>query len=139
MAVPHILKDGADSVGVAGATLRVYINIGMFSEYWLTRHNRLIGSVPATAVRDSLRARAFRLLACDRGARSNVAEFFRRLKAFRLADAPGGSAYITTDTAVMDHGREVFAESCASCHSSKQPPGGIDPRSAEGKAWFRGR
>ena len=31
--VPHILKDGADSVGVAGATIRVYINIGMFSEY----------------------------------------------------------------------------------------------------------
>ena len=45
MAVPHILKDGADSVGVPGAALRVYINIGMFSEYWLTLHNRLIGLV----------------------------------------------------------------------------------------------
>ena len=43
MAVPHILKDGADSIGVPGATIRVYVNIGMFSEYWLTRHNRLIG------------------------------------------------------------------------------------------------
>src|SRR3989442_15851440 len=41
--VPHILKDGADSIGVPGATIRVYINIGMFSEYWFTRHNRLIG------------------------------------------------------------------------------------------------
>ena len=39
----HILKDGADSVGVPGATIRVYVNIGMFSEYWLTRHERLIG------------------------------------------------------------------------------------------------
>ena len=28
-AVHHILKDGADSVGVAGASLRVYVNIGM--------------------------------------------------------------------------------------------------------------
>jgi hypothetical protein len=28
------------------ATIRVYVNIGMFSEYWLTRHNRLIGLVP---------------------------------------------------------------------------------------------
>jgi len=31
----------------------------------------------------------------------------------------------------------VFAESCAACHSSKQPPANIDPRSGEGKAWFR--
>ena len=46
MPVPHILKDGADSVGVPGATIRVYVNIGMFSEYWLTRHNRLIGLTP---------------------------------------------------------------------------------------------
>src|SRR5208282_5477298 len=46
MPVPHILKDGADSVGVPGAALRVYVNIGMFSEYWVTRHNRLIGLTP---------------------------------------------------------------------------------------------
>src|SRR3712207_7776079 len=31
-AVHHILKDGADSIGVAGASLRVYVNIGMRSE-----------------------------------------------------------------------------------------------------------
>jgi len=35
MPVPHILKDGADSVGTAGATLRVYVNIGMYSQHWL--------------------------------------------------------------------------------------------------------
>ena len=33
MPVPHILKDGADSIGVPGATIRVYVNIGTFSEY----------------------------------------------------------------------------------------------------------
>jgi len=49
--VPHILKDGADSIGVAGATIRVYINIGMFSEYWLTRHNRLIGLTPQKSLK----------------------------------------------------------------------------------------
>src|SRR5216117_3600282 len=37
----------------------------------------------------------------------------------------------------MARGKEVFAESCAACHSSKQPPPNIDPRSGEGKAWFR--
>src|SRR5262245_41338769 len=43
MPVPHVLKDGADSVGVPGATLRVYINIGMYSQHWLQQHNALIG------------------------------------------------------------------------------------------------
>jgi hypothetical protein len=37
----------------------------------------------------------------------------------------------------MTRGKEVFAESCAVCHSSKQPPSSIDPHSGDGKAWFR--
>ena len=37
----------------------------------------------------------------------------------------------------MERGKEVFAESCAACHSSKQPPPNIDPQSGDGKAWFR--
>ena len=65
-----------------------------------------------------------------------IAAFFRRLKPFHLADAPGGQAYVTTDQAVMTRGKEVFAASCAACHSSKQPPPDIDPRSGKGKEWF---
>jgi cytochrome c5 len=135
--VPHVLKDGADSIGVAGATIRVYVNIGMFSEYWLTRHNRLIGltkqkpfEIPYAREHSVFwRATEERL--------PSVAAFFRRLKPYHLADAPGGQAYITTDSAVMTRGKEVFAESCAACHSSKQPRPNIDPHSGEGKAWFR--
>src|SRR5436190_13555278 len=41
--VNHILKDGADSIGVAGASLRVYLNIGMCSDYWLTLHDPVLG------------------------------------------------------------------------------------------------
>ncbi|MGZ4983642.1 MAG: hypothetical protein ACXV9Q_06050, partial [Chthoniobacterales bacterium] len=67
----------------------------------------------------------------------NIAAFFTHLQPFHLADAPGGAVFISTDEAVMSRGRKVFAESCASCHSSKQPPGGMDPQSGEGKAWFR--
>ena len=134
--VPHILKDGADSVGVPGATIRVYVNIGMFSEYWLTRHDRLLGLWPQKPfeipyARDHSvfwRATEERL--------GNIAKFFRKLKPFHLADAPGGQAYITADAAVMMRGKEVFAESCAVCHSSKQPPAGTDPHSADGKKWF---
>src|SRR6266487_2032663 len=137
MPVPHILKDGADSIGVRGATIRVYVNIGMFSEYWLTLHNRLIGlkkqqpfEIPYAREHSVFwRATEERL--------DNIAAFFCRLKPFHLADAPNGQAYITQDEAVMARGKEVFAESCAACHSSKQPPPNIDPRSGEGKAWFR--
>jgi hypothetical protein len=137
MAVPHILKDGADSVGVPGATLRVYINIGMFSEYWLTRHNRLIGLIPQKPfeIPYALKHSVFWQATAERV--PHVAEFFRRLQSYRLAAAPGGAAYLTTDETVMNRGRQVFAESCAGCHSSKQPPAGIDPQSGEGKAWFR--
>src|SRR5207244_2600825 len=41
--VPHILKDGADSVGLAGAAIRVYVNEGLYSQQWLTDHDILIG------------------------------------------------------------------------------------------------
>ncbi|HEY5954140.1 MAG TPA: hypothetical protein VIT18_07235 [Terrimicrobiaceae bacterium] len=137
MSVPHILKDGADSVGVRGATIRVYINIGLFSEYWLTLHNRLIGLVAqkpfevAYAQKNSVfwRATEERL--------DDIAAFFRRLQPFHLNDAPGGSESITKDEAIMTRGKIVFAESCAGCHSSKQPPPNIDPHSGEGRAWFR--
>lgn len=63
MPVAHILKDGADSIGVPGATIRVFVNIGSFSEYWLSRHNRLVGLMPQKPFEIPLRARAFDLLA----------------------------------------------------------------------------
>jgi cytochrome c5 len=137
MPVPHILKDGADSIGVAGATIRVYVNIGMFSEYWLTLHQRLIGLLKPQQPFEIPYAREHSIFWRATEERlANIAAFFRRLKPYHLADAPGGQAYITTDQAVMTRGREVFAESCAACHSSKQPPLNVDPRSGEGKAWF---
>jgi hypothetical protein len=137
MAVPHILKDGADSIGVAGATIRVYVNIGMFSEYWLTRHNRLIGLTPQKPFEIPYAQKHSIFWRATEERVGNIAAFFRRLKPFHLADAQGGSAFITTDQMVMTRGKEVFAESCASCHSSKMPPANIDPQSGDGKAWFR--
>ena len=137
MNVPHILKDGADSIGVRGATIRVYVNIGMFSEYWLTRHNRLIGLRPQRPFEIPYAREHSVFWRATEERLGNIAAFFRKLKPFHLADASGGPAYITTDSAVMTRGKEVFAESCAACHSSKPPPPNIDPRSGEGKAWFR--
>ena len=137
MAVPHILKDGADSIGVVGAATRVYVNIGMFSEYWLTLHKRLIGLTPQRPF-DICYAREHSVFWQATEERVlHIAAFFRKLKSFRLAAAPGGQAYITSDATMMTRGKELFAENCAACHSSKQPPADVDPRSGEGKAWFR--
>jgi hypothetical protein len=136
MPVPHILTDGADSVGVPGAALRVYANIGMFSEYWLTRHNPLIGLTPQQPFETGYAHENSVFWQATEQRVGKIAAFFRKLQPFHLVDAPGGKDFITSDDAVMTQGKRVFAENCASCHSSKQPPPGLDPRSPEGKAWF---
>ena len=47
---PHVLKDGADSVGALGALNRVYLNIGLFSEEWLRHFNPILGGKPITPI-----------------------------------------------------------------------------------------
>jgi hypothetical protein len=137
MPVARILKDGADSIGVPGATIRVFVNIGMFSEYWLTRHNRMLGLVPQKPFEiPYAREHSIFWLATEERI-GHIAAFFRKIEPYRLADAPGGVQRISQDEAVMTRGKQVFAESCAVCHSSKQPPAPIEPHTAEGKSWFR--
>jgi hypothetical protein len=133
MPVAHILKDGADSIGVPGATIRVFVNIGMFSEYWLTRHNRLFGlrkqepfEIPYAREHSVFwRATEERI--------GHIAAFFRKLQPYRLRDAPGGADLITKDEALMTRGKTVFAGNCAGCHSSKRPEGVVDPQSPDGR------
>ncbi len=142
--VPHVLKDGADSVGVPGATIRVYINIGMYSQYWLKLHKPLVGVTAQkpfmveTAQRNSVywRATEERL--------ANLAAFLSSIGPMPLAearwlDADGevrSGAELLAEPQVIARGARAFAHNCAGCHSSKRPPGGVDPRSDEGKAWF---
>ncbi|MBV8214144.1 MAG: cytochrome c [Verrucomicrobia bacterium] len=137
MPAPHILKDGADSVGIPGAVLRVYVNIGMFSEYWLTRHKRLVGLSPQQPFETAYAQENSVYWQATVQRAGHIAAFFRKLQPFHLIDAPGGKGYITADDKVMARGKAVFAENCASCHSSKQPPPPIAPGSDEAKAWFR--
>ena len=47
--------------------------------------------------------------------------FLKAAKPDYLAQAPGGAAYLSHDAALLAHGRDVFATTCARCHSSKQP------------------
>ena len=132
MKTTHVLKDGADSVGVPGATLRVFINIGSYSQHWLQQHNALLGLTPQKpfSVKTAQENSVYWLATQTKF--TNIANFFMHLKSFRLEDAPGGKDFITKDEAVMTRGKIVFAENCASCHSSKQPPAGEDA-----DAWFR--
>ena len=139
--VPHILRDGADSIGVAGATIRVYVNIGLFSEYWLTRHMPGIGlrqqkpfeiavahsnSVYWQATEDRL----------ENEAKFLSYEWPMQLKYAKLKDGTTGQEYIDKQPGDLEVGKKVFAEHCARCHSSKAPPVGIDRDSEPGKAWF---
>lgn len=135
MSVPHVLKDGADSVGVSGATLRVYVNIGLFSQHWLGRHNPLIGLGDQKPFQVSAAQANSVYWVATQQKFENVAKFFTRVKPLRLEDAPGGKELMTQDADQLTRGKVVFAENCARCHSSKRPPAGADEAAAE--AWFR--
>jgi hypothetical protein len=135
--VHHILKDGADSIGIAGASLRVYVNIGMCSDYWLTLHDAVegIGGQHPFLI-DKARKECSDWRATE--ARMPAAEaFLKTIGPMLLKDAPGGDQYLTKDEDTLKRGKVVFAERCASCHSSKRPPAEITPGSAEAVEWYR--
>ena len=130
MFTPRVLKDGSDSVGALGALNRVYINIGLFSEEWLTHFNAVLGGKPITPIEIATAERNSTYWKVTEAQTPATALFF--LKAARpdyLRNAPGGAKYLETDAAVLDRGKTVFAETCARCHSSKAPTpvAGLDP------------
>jgi len=122
MAVPHVLKDGADSVGLVGALSRVYVSIGEFSQQWLQNHNALVGGTPQSpfSVPQAQKNSIYWLATAQRI--PNLAKFLVTMNGPRLQDAPGGKAFLTKDARLLQRGKIVFAENCAQCHSSKQPP-----------------
>ena len=142
MAVPHVLKDGADSVGVAGALARVYLSIGAFHQEWLRHFRVLVGGTPQTPfpVAGAAERSAYWAATLDR--LDNLAKFFLRVTADRrghhhLEDAPGGARYLATDPDQLRRGKIVFAEHCAGCHSSKRPPAELQHGTEAFDAWMR--
>ena len=120
--VPHVLKDGADSVGALGALNRVYINIGLFSEEWLEHFNALIGGKKVTPIEIAVAEKDSSYWKATENQTPDLALFMlKSTDPHHLADAPGGGAYLTKDQAVLTRGKIVFAERCARCHSSKLP------------------
>ncbi|SDH47428.1 hypothetical protein [Nitrosomonas sp. Nm132] len=119
---PRVLKDGSDSVGALGALNRVFVNIGLFSEEWLQHINPLVGGKPFTpfpikaAEQNSSYWRATEQQTLD-----TALFFLAATPPDYLKKAPEGERYLTDDEEILEHGKKVFAENCAACHSSKLP------------------
>jgi hypothetical protein len=138
MKVPRVLKQGDDSVGFEAALSRVYVNIGEAWPEWQKHFRPLIGGAEQTPVPvDTLqRNSVYWNWSEDRS--SYLAGYLIKVaRPLLLKEAPEGSKYLTTDENVLTRGKVVFAENCAQCHSSKQPPEGTGPASDVGTQWFR--
>jgi hypothetical protein len=136
-AVHHILKDGADSVGTAGASLRVYVNIGMCSEYWTKLHDPISGSkFPQKPFQIALARKDCPDWRATESLMEGAEAFLKTIPPARLQNSPAGAKYLSQDPALLRRGALAFAERCATCHSSKQPPASITAE-ADRIAWFR--
>jgi cytochrome c5 len=120
---PHVLKDGADSVGALGALNRVYINIGTFSEESLEHFRPLVGGKDVSPIEITVaRAHSSYWNATEHMTPDVALFFLASARPDYLRNAPGGEKYLTADNSILNRGKTVFAERCASCHSSKLPP-----------------
>lgn len=136
--VPHILVDGADTIGVVGALGRVFINIGTYSEEWLRCHNAILGLRPSRPIRiqDALENSSYWAATIEQMP-AMAAYLARAGQPMPLAAAPGGAQYLWESPRVVARGKEVFAENCFACHSSKQPAGGLGLPIEDVHRWSR--
>ena len=153
--VPHILKDGSDSIGPANAALRVYVNIGTCPDYRYSLEHSFVGLIRQPPLSsDAKNPTAQHPFDLDKAQKDcvdwqltaarmgNAANFLDAVQPYSLKSAPGGQAYLKASTDVMDSGKIAFAENCARCHSSKLPPEvterGLNKHSDEAKAsWVK--
>ncbi len=138
---PRVLKDGADAVGALGALNRVYINIGVYSEEWLTHFNPFLGGKPISPIliKDAEASSAY-WRATEAGT-PFMAQFLTEAgKPDRLKDAPGGDKYLVASEAELQRGKIAFADTCARCHSSKLPDfawKALDPGGCSGPDYLK--
>ncbi len=139
--VPHILKDGADSQGVATASLRVYTNLGVNAEQWITNLYIPITGQKQTPYRIDLARKNSQDWRETEERMASAEAYLNSTRPYHLADAPGGKAYVIDESfrdskneaevrkyEVLRRGKQVFADECARCHSNKQPDKSIvDP------------
>ena len=118
----RVLKDGSDSVGALGALNRVFLNIGLFSEEWLLHFNPLVGGKRITPIPiDTAEKNSSYWKATEQQTADMALFFLKTAQPDKLADTPHGKAN-PPEAGKLDRGKIAFAENCARCHSSKQPP-----------------
>ncbi len=143
--VPHILTDGADSMGILMASVRVYVNEGMMHTDWypsfpLNPFN-VFGSL-----KKNFKPQEFDIINKMRKdpespwmqterRMPNMATFLMSYDSFPLKDAPEGKTYLTENEVLLREGKIVFADSCARCHSSKVPDPLPTAPEEQKKAW----
>jgi hypothetical protein len=135
----HILKDGADSVGLKTALLRVFVNIGSEGDYWADHLWNPLAGTPQSPfqlreVRGNVpaeRSRALRRSYPELGDAWNETEgrvdaLVRYLASYTPYSLKGaidkdGRPYLSQDAAQLRRGTELFVQHCARCHSNDQP------------------
>ena len=147
LVIPRVLKQGDDSVGLLGALSRVYTNIGEAWPEWSRHFRPLVGGFgfdSANPLKSQTPLPVRKLQ--ETSPQWNWSEerspmlanyLIKVAQPLLLRKAPGGDAYLKATPEQLNRGKMVFAENCARCHSSKQPPANVDPRSPEGTEWFR--
>lgn len=154
--VPHILADGADSMGILMASARVYVNEGMMHDLWVRTTWPLNPWDLKESIRRNFETGEFDLIGTARKDPNspwmqterrmpNMALFLSTYDSLPLSSAKeierdgkpkkDGKDYLTTDPAVLTRGKIAFADNCARCHSSKRPD--PMPKDPEGQknAW----
>ena len=140
MTVPHVLTDGADSMGVLMASVRVYVNEGMMHQEWyaswpLNPFNIL------DSIKRGFKQKEFDIIGTARKDPNspwmqtekrmpNMATFLMSYDSFPLS-----RKYLSQDPTLLRRGKIAFAENCASCHSSKIPENLGGDAAARKKAW----
>jgi hypothetical protein len=135
--VPNILKGGEDSVGVEEAIQRVYFNIGSCAEQCWLNHvpdlravdptQRNYGQTPFDIGQCRRDCASFRAIEDRLG---DVVAFFATSRPPDLWKARGLASPAALDAELDGElgagsvalGRQVFARSCAGCHSSQSGP-----------------
>ncbi|MDH3603138.1 MAG: hypothetical protein OEU26_26285, partial [Candidatus Tectomicrobia bacterium] len=126
--VPHILWDGADSVGINAALTRVYINIGEYHQEWIRHIQPIIGLRPQTPIEVRVAQKHSVYWNATQERASALASYLIEAgQPMPLKAAPGGDDYLQGNLSeavyqdTLKRGKIVFAENCARCHSSKLP------------------
>ena len=152
---PHVLSDGADSMGLLMASARVYVNEGMMWQTWV--HTMAINPFDLKeSMARNFATKEFDLIGEVRKDPNspwmqtekrmpNMATFLGTHDSYPLQDAreaprdgkttKSGRDYLTTDPAVLRRGKIAFADNCAQCHSSKRPANLSGSAEQQKEAW----